>query len=150
MGELVIGRDWNKKYDKIKVYKQPKSSYIRIRDSNYDDYIFNLKDGLIEEGFYRYRWNKGSTSGLGSRCLHWSEGDENREYRFYGDQQSEYIEYIDYIFGGREEHSHIYGFLESEDIKDHNQINIRWRARAKYRFNPETLAWKKTSYRYLD
>ena len=118
--KLIYGSDGGAK---VKIYKDKASAFIRCHhiESN-DEFIHILQhDETISEGIFRERWDDGYTA-IGSRYFRRSGREEERVYRLFRYNKSGDIYYYDEIYG-----------------KD----DSAWRYLAKYRFNQETLEWKK-------
>ena len=117
--KLIYGSDGD---DKVKVYKDQCSAFIRYHDIEYnDDHIHILQqDETISDGIVRDRDASGNIT-IGSRFFRRSGREEGRGYRLIRFNGGD-IEYQDQIWG-----------------KD----DSNWRYLAAYRFNEETLEWKK-------
>ena len=109
--------------DKVKVYKDQASGFIRCHNiKSNNEYIHILQhDETISDGIYRVRDAYGNTA-IGSHYFRRSGREEGRMYRLCRDNEFGYIYYYDEIWG-----------------KD----DSRWRDLATYSFNKETLEWTK-------
>ena len=120
MNKLKDGSDGG---DKVKVYKDQSSSFIRCDDiESYTEYIHILQDDeTISDGIYRFRFASGNTA-IGARYFRRAGREEGRWYRLYRDNKSGNIDYHDRILG---------------------KYEYSYRTLAMYSFNQETLEWKK-------
>ena len=109
---------------KLKVYKEEGSSFIRCHEikSNVES-IYIQQDGTIQDGIFRERLNIWFTT-IGSRYFRRSGREEGRVYELYRFNNTGNIGYREKIYG--------------KDDSD-------WRTLARYRFNSETLDWKKVN-----
>ena len=120
LNKLIDGSD---RVDKMKVYKDQGSAFIRCHEIKYNYEAIHIlqHDGTISDGIFRERFASGNTT-IGSEYYRRSEREEDRVYRLFRYNDDGEIHYEDKILG-----------------KD----DSGWRFLAAYRFNPETLEWKK-------
>ena len=119
MRKLIYGLDGG---FNVKVYKDQASAFIRCHEiaSNYEAIHILQEDETISDGICRERYVSGNTA-IGSMYFRRSRREEDRGYRLYRDNESGNIEYEDIL--GKDDSG--------------------YRTLATYRFNKETLEWKK-------
>ena len=107
--------------EKVKVYKDQGSAFIRCHEIDYNEERIHIleHDGTIADGIFRERYASGSTV-IGSKYFRRAGREEGRWYQLYRDNKSGEIQYEDKILG-----------------KD----DIFYRTLEAYSFNQETLEW---------
>ena len=117
---LIDGSDGG---TKVKVYKQPGSSFILCQtDDNTYEYIQSgLEDGKFANGVYRERFANGDTE-IGSRYFLRSGRKVDRVYRLLRYNYDGEIRYTD-------------------KVMDNTKGGWKWLE--EYIFNPETLEWSR-------
>ena len=126
LNKLIDGSDGGPNQDrgdKMKVYKDQGSAFIRCHEIKYNYEAIHIlqHDGTISDGIFKDRYGSGNTA-IGSQYFRRLGREEHRMYRLFRYNKSGDIEYHDHIKG--------------KDDSD-------WRYHTRYRFNQETLEWKK-------
>ena len=120
--------DESRNQDKVKLYRNKNSDFVRVHDIKDNHEIIQLTDenGQLKHGIFRYTIPNKKTN-LGSRYFRRGDRNQNREYSLYRFNESVNIIYQDQVYGKEDK---------------------AWKVLTKYEYKPKTLSWVKVKCIY--